>query len=858
MFDGGINKFRDSRKLALNESLDITNANIVSGSLSSIPREEYIDSNVGSVFMEYKDSIISGEGKYLSFTKMNNLLFRSDGNEMQSTDNSKDIYGNTIWRSVGIETPDISVSVGGEVLKLDCNISYVSNSISQGTTSIQEYQYIFVIDDIPYEYVFKCTRECSAVRLTPKNVPYKFKTIKVYRRADDSSTYYLASADSSMVDIGFTDFERGSYTDFVSPYRGKTLLSKFVFYTTSRTQYIGVNSITFKGDGIATIDRLYSSNIGLYLEYGTVLAEFNFRLGSVKFADDMSLDSLNSMERIYGKFKAVKIYSQDRNNGLYKFVLEASSEVYQYYVYNNGSLVDRITGYEIWPDGVRFRQVDKDNAEDATYFTENEINLSWDTVDCGRTLDSLHTAESYSTHMVGEFKYKLTYETEDGIETAGGPESTEIISSGGAIRITIPKVNDPNAKYVKLYRKSSYEGVGSDYLYMLRFDASMEHTYYDNTTIDELGGLIPLSTTIQVPDDLLFLTYYKGRLFGITKGYTIVDEDYNPLVEEYPSNPLEGSIYVFNGTSYTYVSGILKGTKIYTGSKLLYKDSTWKVFQKDESIQNYDDYHTLLYSELGRPTEWLGLSFINFPEPITGLGTCSNGLIIYHKFSSKLLTGTDTDTFSVRDISASQGCINHKSIQEWKDTSICLSKEGLIATDGGSVELITYRKLGIYQPNDILSSAIVGNDYFLLQDDGYILRYNLQDFTIVTYYKPNIIGLNMIDGSLYMVDRSSICYKFEYSLSGTDEYHILTGKITDGAIANLKEYDKVRVVIEGYAYINIYIDGKIVAHRVKLTNGLNTVGIPNEKNKGLYIQFGLRGSGKLHSIEYKVGGRTND
>lgn len=888
MFDGGINTYRDSRKLATNECVSVVNADIVSGSVVSIPNETFVESNTGPVFTEYKNSIVSGAGKYLSYTQMNNLLFRSDGSETQFTDGSRDSNSTTIWKPIGIDTPDDSDMVQVVINTLSdtqANMTILPKDEVIGTSKPGIYNYVFLINGLYYQYNATLTGSCYAVHFRI-DIGETITSFKAYRKADNYSKFYLVATNAY-----FTDLEASSNN---TP-SGEIPLKSRTFYLSTGVEYYHFDDIIYKGNGIITVQDFGTSTFNtrwFKVDPDEPLFTLNMFTGDIVVAKWkpptipydktksylFGIDAIRTpisgtspvghtynipdIKQFYleaGKFLpySPSISDTDGNSdGLWKFMW-ANGKNENYGIFTHFS--EEVVGFMLYPDGLRYPQQDIDRSDDASVFIRNEVNLKWSDA-CGNSMGSMDTTESVGTHMIGQFKYRLTYESAEGIETAGGPESTEITSSGGSIKITIPKVDIPNVRYARLYRKSSYEGVGSEYLYMLRFDASMEHTYYDNLSIDELGGLIPNNTTISVPDDLLFLTYYKGRLFGATKGYTYIDTEYLPIEgDEYPSVDVgEGSYYIYNGEGYTFLTGQLAGSVMSTGSKLLFKDGEWVLFGKDDSMQDFGNYTTLIYSELGRPTEWLGLSFINFPETITGIGTCSNGLIIYHKFRCMLLTGTDSDTFSVRDISASQGCINHNSIQQWKDTSICLSKEGLIATDGGSVELITYKKLGVYQPNDIKSSAIVGNDYFLLQDDGYILRYNLQDFTIVTYYKPNIAGLNMIDGSLYMVDSANICYRLDYILGGSSEYSILTGKLTDGALANLKEYDKVRIMIEGYAYITVYIDGKAILYNQRLENGFNMVGIPNERNKGYYIQFGIRGLGKLHSIEYKVGGRTND
>jgi len=120
-----------------------------------------------------------------------------------------------------------------------------------------------------------------------------------------------------------------------------------------------------------------------------------------------------------------------------------------------------------------------------------------------------------------------------------------------------------------------------------------------------------------------------------------------------------------------------------------------------------------------------------------------------------------------------------------------------------------------------------------------------------------MLGLGLFNGRLHGVDAASNLNIIPFQVGGDRYYSITTGLITESAISNLKEYDKIRICISGNASISVIIDTNIVLFNIKLKDGVNTIGIPNERNKGYSIQFKIGGVGALHNIEYSVRGREN-
>jgi len=156
---------------------------------------------------------------------------------------------------------------------------------------------------------------------------------------------------------------------------------------------------------------------------------------------------------------------------------------------------------------------------------------------------------------------------------------------------------------------------------------------------------------------------------------------------------------------------------------------------------------------------------------------------------------------------------------------------------------------------EIVSSSVVGDNYFLLFDTGVILRVELTTGVFSHYYSEEASGLGSVGSRLMISTPTQELKELAFQDKGDSTYSYKSGKMSDGALCNFKEYDKVRVNIEGQAILSVWIDNKLVLKQHKITE--KPIGLPNEFNKGYAIQFEVIGVGALHSIEYSLKGREN-
>lgn len=261
----------------------------------------------------------------------------------------------------------------------------------------------------------------------------------------------------------------------------------------------------------------------------------------------------------------------------------------------------------------------------------------------------------------------------------------------------------------------------------------------------------------------------------------------------------------------------------------------------------------LYFSEVAFVNNWSPYYFIDYDEPITGLGATQNGLLVFTEYSTYLVTGTTPETLSSYLLSSSQGCIKHKSIKFIANTLIWLSHDGLCASTGTDIQVITRPKLGkvtLVSPK----SAAVYDDVYYLAYENYILcadfRFGLAFYTVT----GNIDSFHVASNKLWYSANSKLYSMFEGARYRELTY--ITAEFPDGAISTLKNYKNL------YAYgtqdmtISVIIDGKQIGS-YNLVDGVNDLKFLQSERRGYSIQFAVVGIGEVKEIEYKVEGRQN-
>jgi hypothetical protein len=261
----------------------------------------------------------------------------------------------------------------------------------------------------------------------------------------------------------------------------------------------------------------------------------------------------------------------------------------------------------------------------------------------------------------------------------------------------------------------------------------------------------------------------------------------------------------------------------------------------------------LRYTDIGKVNAWNPFNFIEFDTPITGIGNMQNGLLVFTKYKTYIVTGNSPETFSKYLLNGSQGCLCHSTIKYVDNSLVWLSTDGICSSNGNEIQVISKPKLGKLRINGPLSAMVFDDVYYLGHSKG-VIAFDSFNQAISTYsFLPDSFAIK--EDELYYSSNNTL-FKF----ASSNAFDILTYQSPDlheGSLSVLKNYKSFYVnVQEGLFDIVVYIDGKEVAKR-SLTKLVEEVKIPQDYRQGYYISFKIQGQGIIREIEYKVEGRQN-
>lgn len=264
----------------------------------------------------------------------------------------------------------------------------------------------------------------------------------------------------------------------------------------------------------------------------------------------------------------------------------------------------------------------------------------------------------------------------------------------------------------------------------------------------------------------------------------------------------------------------------------------------------------LRFSDIGNPDYWPSAYFITFSDDITGIAPVANGVIIFTTYKSYILTGTTPQSFAQTILSADQGCIGFRSLQVTSDSAMWVSTDGVCVSNGSVVKVLTRDKLGKLELRPI-DSAVHDEVYYVLEDDRSVFCVDFRHGNIIfktievqvdalTVAEDNLYG--HYGGILYKLFNSDQALSFEYK----------SPKFIEGRSTEEKTYKKVYIYSSGDIMVNIYIDDQLVATKELNTTNGHQIQVPQNLQRGHFIQFEISGTGECWEIEYVVGNRQND
>jgi len=265
--------------------------------------------------------------------------------------------------------------------------------------------------------------------------------------------------------------------------------------------------------------------------------------------------------------------------------------------------------------------------------------------------------------------------------------------------------------------------------------------------------------------------------------------------------------------------------------------------------------NTLRFTPIAVPDAWPPEYSVEFNAPVTGIGPVANGVLVFTKYQTFLVTGTGPLSLSQQPLSGDQGCVDHSSIQEIGPALIWASVEGICMSSGNAVQNITKDKLGelTLVPVD---SEVTDEVYYCHDVNGSTLAVDFRFGTVFKYLNLGIRTIAYANGDLYGWDAGTL-----YKLFESDDYlalSYLSPRFVEGSVTEDKTYKKLHIYSKGDIIINIIINDVTVATRALTGEDDFQLQVPQDKQRGNFIQFSIAGTGEVYEYEYIAGRERNE
>ena len=264
----------------------------------------------------------------------------------------------------------------------------------------------------------------------------------------------------------------------------------------------------------------------------------------------------------------------------------------------------------------------------------------------------------------------------------------------------------------------------------------------------------------------------------------------------------------------------------------------------------------LRFTPIGQPTVWPEQFFLNFDDDITGLAQVGNGVLVFTRYRTFIVTGTGPTTLAQYLLSEDQGCIAWQSIQVIGSEAIWASTDGVCSSNGGKVNVLSKDKLGKITL-DPVDSAVYDEVYYLLESDNSILALDFR-FGRGIFKRLNLGVEQLVVANDILYGWSNGLLHSLYTNSTKETFTYKSPRFVEGSVTEEKYYKKVYIYSEGDIIINVLIDDVLVATKTLSGKDRQTIQVPHDKQRGQYIQFEITGTGEVFEIEYIAGRKQNE
>lgn len=256
----------------------------------------------------------------------------------------------------------------------------------------------------------------------------------------------------------------------------------------------------------------------------------------------------------------------------------------------------------------------------------------------------------------------------------------------------------------------------------------------------------------------------------------------------------------------------------------------------------------LRFTPVGKPDAWPLAYSIAFESAITGLAEVTNGLLVFTRTKTYLITGTGPTSLSRQLVDSKQGCVSPESVQKLAGAALWLSTDGICTSNGGPAQVISRDKLGKLSLS-VVSSTIHDDTYYLTLTDNSILALSLAYGQVFKRLQLGVTAVAVGYDTLYGWSEGQL---YELFASTEDlEFEYLSPRFIEGRATEAKTYKKLYFFAKGDIMVDVIIDDVPVAQGKRLESGRATqVQPPQVDQRGYFIQFRIYGKGELLEFEY--------
>ena len=258
--------------------------------------------------------------------------------------------------------------------------------------------------------------------------------------------------------------------------------------------------------------------------------------------------------------------------------------------------------------------------------------------------------------------------------------------------------------------------------------------------------------------------------------------------------------------------------------------------------------------DIGNPNYWPETNYLDFRTPITALAASSAGLLVFSRYQTHLVTGTNASNFVNYLISGDQGCIDHNTIASMGGSVIFLSTDGICTASGSLVTVVSKFKLGkqLYSP---VNAVVFDEEYLCQLTDGTIVALDMRYEPALETYDFQTNWLAIANDTLYGATAVGL---FEMFAGAPVAYMYVTGELTEQRVSELKTYDDIYFYVTGSHTVKVFINNILVATKDIIGSPKpQHLAIPQALQRGSSIRFELTGIGVVKEIEYVAEGREN-